>query len=44
MRALEIAARRARAAEVHRLLQRLVLALKTVFPSAHRSRKVMPHA
>ena len=44
MRALEIAARRARAAEVHRLLARFVSALKAAFAPARRRRNVMRHA
>jgi hypothetical protein len=44
MRALEIAARRARAAEIHRLLEKLISALRAAFPAGRRSRKAMRHA
>jgi hypothetical protein len=44
MRAIEIAARRARAAEIHRLLRSLISALKAALPSARRSREATHHA
>ena len=44
MRALEIAAHRARAAEVHRLLACFVSALKAALAPARRRRNVMRHA
>jgi hypothetical protein len=44
MHALEIAARRARAAEIHRLLVKLISAVKAVVSSSRGSRKAMRHA
>jgi hypothetical protein len=44
MRAIEIAARRARAAEIRRLLGRLISALKAVVAFADRSSRAMRHA
>jgi hypothetical protein len=44
MRAVEIAARRARAAEIGRLLGSLISTLKAVLAPADRSSKAMRHA
>jgi hypothetical protein len=44
MRAIEIAARRARAAEIRRLLGSFISTLKAILASADRSSKAMRHA